>query len=239
MGAESSRSSSLPRNIDDYRELIKSYWNSTKYQDNVVNNAEHTTIDIDKLIYAGYLLSNYFHNNKFTTINILEIGCGSGLASRIIYEQLTSKNNINMISTELQSTGDTSHNNIHFEYGIDSIDAVQKYGEYCNVLMMISPPPGGLETSYIKSPADITSDNAFYMDYFAVNDFYHMKKKLFHDLYVVIIGELGASDGTIGIYKYFFDQDSIWTNIYKKDIDKYKDMFGCDCTKTLYIFKNK
>ena len=103
-----------------------------------------------------------------------------------------------------------------------------------NTLLIISPPPSP-NVPTLKE----MKKNEFefgYADFYACHEFIKNKKKSNDDNYIIIIGELGASDGTEGIYHYLMeneDLDIIHQNVVSKTSDS---IFGA-IIKSVYVFK--
>lgn len=149
-----------------------------------------------------------------TPLRILEVGAGSGLASKIMIDQLTEyKIDHAILKTDMAENESLKAAGI--ETGLLSHDAVKKYGTQSDMLLLISPPP------------------KCYMDYYAIKEF---ELQPGDEKYVVYIGELGASDGGEGMYLYMM-KDSIWDLIYVELLYTGIDIFGGPIEKCLYIFK--
>jgi len=74
-----------------------------------------------------------------------------------------------------------------------------------------------------------------YGDYFACRDFI---KNIDREKYIVFIGELGASDGSEGMYLYLLEKPML-TCSSRIMIYLGKDSFGGNLEKELFIFKTK
>ena len=98
-----------------------------------------------------------------------------------------------------------------------SHEAVKKFEGKFNALMFISPPP------------------MLYVDYYAIKEYELQKsdqKKI-----IIYIGELGASDGGKGMYKYMLE-NSYWKLVHRKEIYVGKDIFGGESMKEIFVFTN-
>lgn len=82
------------------------------------------------------------------------------------------------IATDLY---DHQYKELEIVTNLPSEEAVKKFGEECDLLMLISPVP----------------DN--FMDYYAIKEFENFEK-VDDKKYVLFFGELGASDGGPGMY---------------------------------------
>ena len=86
-----------------------------------------------------------------------------------------------------------------------------------DALMFISPPPN------------------IYVDYYAIKEYELQKsdnKKI-----IIYIGELGASDGGKGMYKYMLE-NSYWKLTHRKEIYVGKDFMGGEVVKEVFVFTN-
>ena len=85
--------------------------------------------------------------------------------------------------------------------------------------MMVSPPPESLD------------DNPLYGDYFTIREWTNVESaKLF-----IFIGEMGASDGSEGLY-YYMTNHPVWKLDYRKMLYSCEDILGGPCEKELFIF---
>ncbi len=106
--------------------------------------------------------------------------------------------------------------------GINCVEGVQKYSQdNYNILMMISPPPNHYSN---------------YADYFAIKEWEKVVDgiKLF-----IFIGELGASDGSEGLYDYMIENNMYWQVDCRKMLYHGIDGMGGDVEKELFIFTRK
>lgn len=196
MGVNESRNIDLPKDIDSEYEKYKENWCpdvQNKCSVNFLKKA-HTSILPSALENAGFLLGLYLKKNceLIKEINILEPFAGNGCASKIIYDKLiTLVPKFTLKSTDLLDHSEyisvTSHN---VEYGLNAVDTVEKYGDNFNILMMISPPPCSMKNKYES-----------YCDYFAIKKWTDLPDAKF----IIFIGELGASDGSEGLYNFMLN----------------------------------
>lgn len=96
---------------------------------------------------------------------------------------------------------------------LSSDQAVAKYGDSCNVLLIISPPPNN------------------YSDYYAIKPFGNKKGK-----FVIYFGELGASDGGDGMWNYMMNSGE-WKELYRERIHSSIDCFGGPIEKNFHLFQ--
>ena len=128
---------------------------------------------------------------------------------------------------------------------LNCVDAVEKYGKTCNVLLLISPPPY-TERSVLNlyendqmGYSDKLKDLG-YGDYYACKDF--IKQTLENNTddvpkRIIFIGELGASDGSSGMYKFLMENNSLKLELRELLNGPNKDIFGGSIFKELFIFK--
>tara|TARA_B110000037_G_C17093522_1_gene495015 strand:+ start:1474 stop:2112 length:639 start_codon:yes stop_codon:yes gene_type:complete len=191
--------------------MTKKFWNEDKYLYNHVNKQYENrgTVNLDTVI---PILGNIFNNfNK--KINILEVGSGNGFNTKLIY------NNLSKYIDELKATDIQIHSPSYFKIEkLKSHDAVYKYGKDIDILMLISPPCIG------------------FMDYYAIKTYELLNSD--KDKYVIYIGELGASDGATGMYKYMMEE-SEWNLIKSVEFSETMLMYGEYCVKEVFLFKWK
>ena len=111
---------------------------------------------------------------------------GNGVASKIFNESLKEvfpeiiHKCTDILDHTLTMDEDLSY---PVEFGLNSVETIQKYGHESNILMMIAPPPSG------KIPE--------FSDYFCLKKWSELKNaELF-----VFVGELSVSDGSNGMYQ--------------------------------------
>jgi hypothetical protein len=227
MGLGFSRQESLPVDIDINYNLYKASWYEQKYLEKNVNQnyKDKTTLSSDTLEKAGLIISEFIETNNLEKINVLEIMAGNCLASKIIYGLIEKKINT-WKATDLQNFSQTiaslDSTIISVEFNIDCVDAVKNYGQNYEILLMISPPPS-------QSNKD---EYDGYGDYFAIKKWTDLP----NTKYIIFIGELGASDGSSGMYKYMMEHN-IWKLIFREMLLKSTDVFGGPCEKEIFIFQ--
>lgn len=237
MGVESSRQSNLPENIDLEYDRYASSWACVVVS--LIGTSKcvigASTLSQSTLEKAGMYLASYLNNNIdwLEHINILEPFAGNGVGTKIVYDELTKNiikpTNITIKSTDVQDlTQYNSDKSYPVEYGLNAVETVKKYGvENYNILMMISPPPS-------STVDELNLPKTFgYCDYFAIKEW----EKMPNAKLLVFVGELGASDGSEGLYKYLIVNNPFWQLEYRQIIYLSKDIFGLDLEKELFIFK--
>lgn len=179
------------------------FWNKEDY--NAFYRYELTELSKYILPIANGILETMIEKKEIPDTKILEIGAGPGESSKLLLP------NADIIKTDLF---EDKENNIE---GLDSKSAVEKYGESCDILLIINPPPN-------------------YTDYYAIYPFENIKKD---NKYVIYIGELGAMDGGEGMYNYMLGNKSKWNVIKRTVLENFVTVFGDNIEKELFVFKSK
>lgn len=238
MGLTESRQALLPDNIDEKYDFFKEHWSGKYFSSQVISTKWENKPNLSKhvIVKASKLMVEYFNTNKdlISQIKIIEPFAGNGIASGIIYRKLIEYFPDTILkSTDIQDPTDLTDELAHpVEHGINSVDTIEKYkNDGFNVLMMISPPPSHNINMFDPSKEKIMIG---YGDYFALKKFFQTESaQLF-----IFIGELGASDGSLGMYKYLMDNNPNWKLDREYSLE-YKEDPYCDgyIERDLYIFK--
>jgi hypothetical protein len=228
MGVETSRQSNLPENLDSNYELYKNSWLSSEYISRLTNRQQPLKSTLSEITLenaATYFVDFFSKHNDFQP-KILEIMAGNGIATNIFQQCLKNVgfNNYTWISTELQNFS-PQNPPISIKFDLHSVEAVEKYGTQCNVLLMISPPPCSSEVI------------AGYGDYFAIKKWTEITDPVYTNKYITIVGEFGASDGSSGMYKYMLENPN-WELVSRNIVYSGTDIFGGEVEKEIFIFKN-
>ena len=201
--------------ITDYDQVTNNmklkFWEDPDYLKHCSNcqNENTGTYNIQTTI---PFLQKYFkliELNMGHKLTILDVGSGNGYNTNLLATTFT---DIKFIATDMQK----------FEpsyYPIEKIlshNAVNKYGALVDIIMLISPPCTG------------------FMDYYAIKHYENISSK--KEKYLIIIGELGASDGSEGMYDYLVHKNS-WNLINRDIFYEYIDMFGNEMIKEVFLFK--
>jgi hypothetical protein len=222
MGVESSRVASLPESIDQmYDECVRTWMSEEQKMDKLNQCVENkSTLGSQTIEKAGKFAGEYFNSLPSHSVNILDIFSGNGVASKIFMDSFMNhcgKIDTTIICTDLNDFSlQVNTNACAVHYSTNSVDAIDLYGPNANILMMISPPP--------------TKAN-HYADYFAI----HKWTKLSNSQYIIFVGELGASDGSEGLYKYLLEHPK-WKLVLRQMLDLGIDMFGGNVEKELFVF---
>lgn len=213
MGLESSRAVVYPSNIDELEQNIVK-----KIKTRHLNTKGGSTLGSYTLEKAAKLILTYLTNNHYIdNCRILDVFSGNGVASNIIQTIL----NVEMKSTDaLDLSRVTDDSSYPVEYNLTGADAVRKYARHnYNTLLMVSPPP--------SSPEE---EN--YGDYYTIREWSKVKSaKLF-----IFIGEMGASDGSEGLYHYMMHDNPYWKLGERHMLYKASDGCGGNVEKELFIF---
>lgn len=208
MGIEQSRALKLPDNIDQDYEKYKALW---KTHTTFVRLGEHDLPfhTIKNLEAAAVLFAGFITRSTITSLNILEVFAGNGIASKIFLSKITIpftiyKSDVNKFEGSLVCNA------------VDAIDAAAAIAAVAqpDTLLMISPPPG-----------------KEYGDYFCIKKWTEQT----NSKYIIFVGELGASDGSDGMYQYL-THHPVWKSIYRDLFAKSVDIFGGPVAKEIFMF---
>ena len=231
MGAEMSRDETLPEGIDtqEVRDLIRKRWT----QDEVLkdeNNSHQgdiykTTQKSSNIILASQIF-NQFVMSERDKLNVLEIMSGNCAASEIF--RMCNQYIRTMVSTDIIDYETRKQiDGIVFERR-DPIDAIERFGREADVLLVISPPPASKEFMD-------TENFCGYADYYAYHDFIEQTLEG-ETKYIVVVGELGASDGSIGTYKYLTEHPYLTLKV-REILEESSNGFGGLIQKEIFIFE--
>lgn len=233
MGVETSRESGLPDNMDlpETRKRIMSSWTSENILSSILNSSQgkkaESTLCLATITKAGILISDYFssHQQDTKNIRILEVMAGNCVSSSYVYEKL-SEFKCTWVATDM-ITYPTRIQSIPF-VECNPVEAVSKFGKLSDILLMISPTPC---SSSIDEP---DKKDLGYADYYASSDFIEQTKPG-ENKHIIIVGELGASDGSEGMYNYLMKHINLEL-VVREMIYEGKDTFGGNIEKELFIF---
>lgn len=214
MGLEMSRGMVVDIEKETKNRTIK-FWEHDNYRDLVHNNFEQKSGTLkDECISKAFqndLIEVLFPGNKKPeNFEILDIGSGNGWHVKNIMKKHPF---FNITATDYFIP--ETHYRPILKYL--SHEAVKEFEGRFDVLMFISPPPN------------------MYVDYYAIKEYELQKsdkKKI-----IIYIGELGASDGGAGMYKYMLE-NSYWKLAHRKEIDVWKDFIGGEVVKEVFVFTN-
>lgn len=217
MGLSASRATHFPDNIDTLYEAPDIH--QITYSHNNSCRKGRSTLPKMVLERAGEFILSYFEEIKFIP-KIIEPYAGNGVATNIIYKKLITKFPVIIKSTEFQDLIEyMNEDSYDVEFDINGVDTIKKYAkDGYDTLMMISPPP----------------NEKTYHDYFTIREW----EKVETSKYFIFIGELGASDGSAGLYEFMLKNNPIWKLECRKMLFKKPDEFspGDFVEKELFIF---
>jgi len=218
MGIETSRACELPPNIDSLESEIRDKWRTTHLQDknNTSQQLGLATLEKDISIVAN-IIHIFLVKHDIGDLNILEVMAGNCSASSTIQSDIGYRVK-SWIRTDI---GNYSNKSIQ----MDSIAAVETYGDAADLLLIVSPPPGKLDSK---------DGISYYGDYFACKKFIEKKKE--SKKYIIIVGELGASDGSEGMYLYMLEHPKLVLIARKLIREGLIDMFGGPIEKEVFLF---
>lgn len=228
MGGDLSREEIIPENINDreIRHKIITGWNIDDVMQHYLNKNQRNmlpTLSHETVTMAGQYMADFFETKKPESLKLLEIMAGNRIGSSILFER--AKIPV-WITTDICSYETICDLPFH---QLNSVEAVSKFGSDSNILLLLSPPPASC-----KINTDKRCVSAF-ADYYACHDFIDQESKL-TDRYIVFIGELGASDGTSGMYNYLNENENLSLE-FRKVIISFTDMFGGPCDKEIFIYR--
>jgi hypothetical protein len=188
---------------------------------NIHDRLRSSTINSKYIIKAANSVSKCLSIFRIR-LKVLEVMSGNCVASQIFRSNLDLVDSFVCTDAVIYKshTGD-----LPFEC-LNTVEAIEKYGSKSNVLLIISPPPYNH-----GNPSDLTLGHA---DYFAYIDFID-GTKIGEIKFIIIIGELGRSDGTCGTYRFLMEHKNL-TFIHYDLLSDNADMFGGFVKKELYIF---
>ena len=210
-----SRKCKIPNDIYSYRDTIKKAWNENKKIFPSKSNVSN--IGLNDLQKAGEAIKSYFDENNIESLNVLELMAGNCVASKCVQKYI---NYVKWISTDIDKSDCVDC------LEKDAIDAIEEFGNQSDLLIMISPPP----SPSIKDD----SPSLGYGDFFACDYFIKNSNRI---KYIIIIGELGASDGTGGMYDFLMNNEKLDCVIRKVIKRSVVQIIDDVCTKEVFIFK--
>ena len=102
---------------------------------------------------------------------------------------------------------------------------------------MISPPPTRPPES--EELLERMDEAVGLADYYACNEYIKQTGEGDnHEKYIIIVGELGAGDGTVGIYKYLMEHPNLKLIHINRILFETSQSWGAKI-KEVYIFKTK
>lgn len=241
MGLQESRESQLPIQVNNilFKQKIIQSWVPQNILIKSVNSQQYdgrSTLKQTILVDAFETLCYFIQTNmsELTKIQILDIYSGNGCASKLLYDQLQT---IDLQVTHILTDIITYPNRLIFGAKfseLNTIDAVAQYGEETNILILISPPPSSDSIINDSENHKETNIDYGYSDYYAIQNYIELCNEKAHR-YIVFIGELGASDGSTGLYRFMMEHQQLQLQL-RKMLQSGCDFFGGPIEKELFIF---
>lgn len=245
MGSQESiqkrREEQLDENVFEKRSIIVKSWRPSYIKQLIPNQDQHdsdsSTLDQFTIERAAQFFSDYLSELGLNSLRVLEVMSGNCCAS------FSFLNKIQEISPDLLSNWIAS-DIVHYQLCEDvngiknfkfvrynTVDAVKRYGQTADLLLIISPMPSG----EIDDPDEYGGFG--FADIFAYDDF--IKQTVIGKTkYIVVIGELGVSDGSPGSYYYLHNHPYL-TCVYRKIILKGRNRYDGLVIKEIFIFEVK
>ena len=228
-----SRTALLPPNVNDeeFRQKMIENWKLQAWKDWHINSNQIKglpTMDSKTIVMAAEDITTWMQKNALQNLVILETMAGNCEASFICYS-IFRDYVIHWWATdhtrfEIKRTFPESFTFVQ----CDSVAAVQRLGNSADILLMISPP--------CSMPIKETDDVCGFADYYACHDFIQMSIGQPKPKYIIFVGELGASDGTEGMYNYMLKHPRLFLS---SRVMLTKGVLGVmgDYEKELFIFQ--
>jgi hypothetical protein len=183
-----------------------------------------TTIDTGLLRNAGLVFAKDVGPCLPTPLRVLEVYSGNGFATQSFQEGMLQGGVVSWaewISTDIHDYGASQvAKTFHL---LDAVSAVKSFGSQANVLLMISPPP---------CPQSVPSA---FCDYFAIEDFIAMPQEGDTPRYIVLVGEIGRSDGTEGLGLHLKTHDKLY-EVIMHTISEAPTLFGDTVVKSIAVY---
>jgi hypothetical protein len=112
---------------------------------------------------------------------------------------------------------------------LHSVAAVAKHGAEADILVMICPPCAPL-------PSGGNVSRSTFADYYACYDFIALAQRAAWPKFIVFVGEVGAADGTVGMYRYLLCNDQL-SVILRVEINRSVDILGGVCSREMIILE--
>lgn len=242
MGSQESirerREEPLDKNVFENRPDIVKSWHSHRIEQLIPNQDQHepdsSTLAESTIECAAQCFSDYFSGCKLNSLRVLEVMSGNCFASLTFYNkiQTISQDLLNYwVATDIvrycQDDEVQKMKNFKFDR-YNTVDAVKRYGKASDLLLIISPMPSG----EIDNPDEYGGFG--FADIFAYDDFIK-QTQIGKTKYIVVVGELGVSDGSPGSYHYLHNHPYVKC-VYREVVIESDNEYG-RVTKEIFIFK--
>lgn len=148
---------------------------------------------------------------------IIEVGAGNGFNSNKIAQLENIHKYIASDYLDYEALGKKTYYPTRTELAHDTI---LNYGLELDMLFIVYPAPEG------------------YMDYYAIKAYEERPQR--HRKFLIFIGEMGASDGTVGIFDYLIQQKrkaTGWKLLSESTFQRGYDIFGGPCLKSVFLLE--
>ena len=234
------REEKLDDNVFEKRPHIIKSWRMCDIEQLVPNQDQHefdsSTLDQFTIERAAQCFLDYFSVCKLDFLRILEVMSGNCCASyRFLNKIQTISPNLinNWVATDIchyQLYDDLKSLNFFKFNRCNTVNAVERYGKTANLLLIISPMP----SQGIDTPDEFGGFG--FADIFAYHDFIE-QIEICETKYIVVIGELGVSDGSPGSYHYLHNHPYVKC-VYREIILETRNTYGL-VIKEIFIFEVK
>lgn len=197
---EDSRKTIFPAFIDstEFKEIMIKQWTDTIINKDIVNNHQENqelpTLPVPIVMKAGKILLDKMLLLKKNDITVLEIMAGNCSGSRILFNTIKKGLNVKRwISTDIiDFTKKIKEEEIEF-YKLNGLESIQNFSDGVDILLLMCPPPNKIIMNGHINPMALC-------DYYSIVEF--CKLNIGKEKLLVLIGEIGASSATEGMYHF-------------------------------------
>jgi hypothetical protein len=230
---EDSRKSVFPPFVDlpEFKIPMIKQWTDTLINQDIVNSHQQNkimpTLPVPVVKKAGDILLSQLTFLGKKEISILEIMAGNCSGSQIILKSIKHDLDVKkwIASDIIDFTKNIKEPLITFVKS-DGLSAVKKYGNDSDILLLMCPPPNAvMHTASHVNPRSLC-------DYYSIVEFTESNAK--KGKLIIIIGELGASDATEGMYHFMMTNKKVEL-VYREMLLKSENDYG-PIEKEIFIF---
>ena len=204
------------------------------------NGSNVSTLSVDALKLVAEDIAKYIN----IPLNVLELGCGSGLASQLLVKEIQAVDN--WVATDIlpiKSLFMNKFSNLQFEE-THAVQAVVDFGRSSNTLVLIAPLPGKIPVMRPGFGSKVWVDDndehyCGYADYYAIKMFIEQTTKTCEKpRFIVFVGELGVADGSRGMYRFLMEHP-VLKLIHRRVVTEKPSPFNKDylITQEIFIFQ--